>query len=100
MTGDPKFAIGRAKLHNELAEWNDVIRSANQALEQGYDKPGEANLLIGTAYSEQGKFRDSINAFKEAARVGNAEERRNARAWIGFVEDRIKMAAPVASNAG
>ncbi len=98
LTDDPKYAIDSAKIYNELARWEDVITSATTALDRGYDKRGEANLLIGTAYSELGRYRDSIAAFRAAEENGTAEERRNARAWIGFVNDRMKMDAPVASN--
>ncbi|MFK8053224.1 MAG: tetratricopeptide repeat protein [Woeseiaceae bacterium] len=98
MTGDPTYAIDQAKIYNELTDWENVIKFANVALEQGYAKKGEAHLLIGTAYSELGQFRQSLRAFEAVEGVGNAEERANAKAWIGFVNDRLKMNAPVASN--
>lgn len=93
MTGDPEYAIRQAKVYNELTRWEDVIAAADRALEQGYDDKGEAYLLIGTAYSELGRLRDSLAAFKQAENTGDADQRRNARAWIGFVNDRLKIAS-------
>ncbi|MEM7610381.1 MAG: hypothetical protein AAF270_01800 [Pseudomonadota bacterium] len=99
MTGDPTYAIEQAKIYNELAEWDNVISAARTALDRGYDKPGEANLLLGTAYSELGQFRESLAAFEQAAKLGTSQERSNARAWIGFVTDRMKIeGTPVASR--
>ncbi|MEO0615312.1 MAG: hypothetical protein AAFY69_04170 [Pseudomonadota bacterium] len=93
LTGDPEYAIRQAKIYNELTRWEDVIASANRALEQGYDDEGDAYLLIGTAYSEMGRLRDSLAAFKQAEDSGDADQRKNARAWIGFVNDRLKIAS-------
>ena len=93
LTGDPEYAIRQAKIYNELTRWEDVVAAANRALEQGYDDEGEAYLLIGTAYSEMGRLRDSLAAFKQAEDAGDADQRKNARAWIGFVNDRLKIAS-------
>ena len=93
LTGDAEYAIRQAKIYNELTRWEDVVASANRAIEQGYDDKGEAYLLIGTAYSEMGRLRDSLAAFKQAEDTGDADQRRNARAWIGFVNDRLKIAS-------
>ncbi|MEN7343877.1 MAG: hypothetical protein AAAFM81_13085, partial [Pseudomonadota bacterium] len=97
MTGDPKFAIESAKVYNELTDWQNVINSATTALEQGYDKPGEAYLLIGMAHSELEQFRQALSAFRKAEEQGTTNEANNARAWIAFVNDRIKVATPVAA---
>ena len=93
LTGDPAYAINQAKVYNELTRWQDVIEAANRAIEQGYDDKSEAYLLIGTAYSELGRYKDSLAAFKQAEDSGDADQRRDARAWIGFVNDRIKIAS-------
>ena len=39
------------------------------------------------------ELRDSLAAFKQAENTGDADQRRNARAWIGFVNDRLKIAS-------
>ncbi|MEM1438492.1 MAG: hypothetical protein AAF545_01105 [Pseudomonadota bacterium] len=93
LTGDPEYSIRQAKIYNELTRWEEVVASANRALERGYEDAGEAYLLIGTAYSEMGRLRDSLAAFKQAEDSGTADQRRNARAWIGFVNDRLKIAS-------
>lgn len=93
LTGDAEYAIRQAKIYNELTRWEDVVAAANRAIDQGYDDKGEAYLLIGTAYSEMGRLRDSLAAFKQAEDTGDADQRRNARAWIGFVNDRLKIAS-------
>ena len=90
---DPEYSFRQAKIYNELTRWEEVVASANRALERGYEDAGEAYLLIGTAYSEMGRLRASLAAFKQAEDSGTADQRRNARAWIGFVNDRLKIAS-------
>ena len=93
LTGDPQYAIDQAKIYNELADWENVVRAADTALERNYDKPGEAQILRGIALSELGQLRDAQTAFETAEAVGNAEDRRNARGWLDFVRDRLATAA-------
>ncbi|MEM8548581.1 MAG: hypothetical protein AAGF46_10525 [Pseudomonadota bacterium] len=89
LTGDPTYSIDRAKIFNEKADWANTIAAAQESLEQGYDKPGEAYLLIGSAYAELGELNNAIKALRGAESEGTPDERRNARAWISFVQDRI-----------
>ena len=93
LTGDPQYAIDQAKIYNELADWENVVRAADTALERNYDKPGEAQILRGIALSELGQLRDAQTAFEAAEAVGTAEDRRNARGWLDFVRDRLATAA-------
>ncbi|MEO0575831.1 MAG: tetratricopeptide repeat protein [Pseudomonadota bacterium] len=90
-TNKPSYSIDQAKIYNEQGDWQNVVATAEKALERDYEKPGEAYLLIGTAYSELDQLEKALAAFRSAESVGTVDEKRNARAWIAFVNDRLKV---------
>lgn len=82
----------RAQLFNEKGDWPEVISSATQALQRGgLKRPGEAYVLMGMAHSELREFDRSIAAFEQAKKHGE-DARRNAAAWIEYVNDRRQVA--------
>jgi tetratricopeptide (TPR) repeat protein len=82
----------RAQLFNEKANWPEVISSATLALERGgLKRPGEAYVLMGMAHSELGEYDRAVAAFEQAKRHGE-DARRNATAWIDYVNDRRQVA--------
>jgi tetratricopeptide (TPR) repeat protein len=82
----------RAQLFNEKANWPEVVSSATRALERGgLKRPGEAYLLMGMAHSELREFDRAIEAFEQAKQHGETA-RRNAAAWIEYVNDRRQVA--------
>lgn len=82
----------RAQLFNEKANWSEVISSATRALERGgLKRPGEAYLLMGMGHSELGQFDRAVAAFEQAKKHGD-DSRRNATAWIDYVNDRRQIA--------
>lgn len=91
VSGEPKYYMDKAHIFNERAQWEEVAAAARQALDSGYEDRAEAWMLIGTAYSEMNRFRDSIAAFEKVKQFGDAKQRRNAQAWILFVQDRLSV---------
>lgn len=92
MVGSSDYYWQRAQLFNEKANWPEVISSVTQALERGgLKRPGEAYVLMGMAHSELGEFDRAIAAFEQAKKHGD-DARRNATAWIDYVNDRRQVA--------
>ncbi len=81
----------RAQLFNEKADWTEVIASATQALERGgLKRPGEAYVLMGMAHAELQEYDRAVAAFEQAKKQGE-DARRNAVAWIDYVNDRRQV---------
>ena len=96
---DGEYYMRKAGIYNELGEWQKVADSAKQALDAGIEKPAEAHMLVGMAYSELDRYTDSIKAFRRARALSEPGERRGVDAWIAFVEEKISLAdASVASS--
>ncbi len=99
LSDDGEYYMQRAGIHSELGEWRQAAEAANQALDAGLTNPAEAHILAGMAYSEVEQFSDSLIAFRRAKEVGDDRERKNADAWISFVEEKIAVSrASVASS--
>ena len=81
----------KALLLNETGEWEGVVESCRLALAKGgLGNPGEVWLLQGVALAELGRFGKAIDAFENARRSGKDSVRRDANAWIGYVEERSR----------
>jgi tetratricopeptide (TPR) repeat protein len=91
LVGDGAYFMQKAGIHNELGEWELVAAAVQQALDRGLDKPTDAYMLAGMAYSELKQFDKAIAAFRSAREVGNDKQRQNATAWIDFVQDKIAV---------
>lgn len=99
LNDDGEYYMRKARIYNELGEWQEVADSARQALDAGLEKPADAHMLAGMAYSELHRYTDSIAAFRRARDAGDARGRKNADAWIAFVEEKILLSnASVASS--
>ena len=70
--------------------------AAQQALDKGLEDPADAHMLAGMAYSEQRQFAKAIEKFRTVRSVGDEKQRKNATAWISFVQE--KMAVQAAAN--
>ncbi len=89
MKDDGELYMQKALLFNEQGEWAKVADAAQAAVDKGgLDRPGDAWVLLGMAYAELERFDDALTAFGEARKVGGDGARRNASAWIDFVNDR------------
>ena len=92
MVGSGDYYWQRAQLFNEKANWPEVISSVTEALERGgLKRPGEAYVLMGMAHAEIREFDRAIAAFEQAKSHGD-DARRNAAAWIEYVNDRRQVA--------
>ena len=81
----------KALLLNETGEWEEVVESCRLSLQKGgLENPGEVWLLQGVALAELGRFENAIDAFENAKRSGKDNVRRDANAWIGYVEERSR----------
>ena len=81
----------KALLQNETGEWEGVVDSCRLALDKGgLEYPGEVWLLQGVALAELGRYDMAIEAFESARRSGEDGVRRDANAWIGYVEERSR----------
>ena len=91
MAADGNYYYRKALLLNETHDWAQVVESCKLAIEKGkLDEPGAVWLLQGIALIELGKLDEAEAAFRNAERTENENVRRDASAWIGYVEDRIR----------
>ena len=91
LADDGEYYRRKALLLNETGEWDKVIESCRLALAKGgLGSPGEVWLLQGVALAELGRYGEAIDAFENARRSGNDGVRRDANAWIGYVEERSR----------
>ena len=89
LADDGEFYYRKAMLLNESGDWAGVVDSCGRALEKGgLSSPGEVWILQGVALAELQRFDEAIDAFESAKRDGPDNLRRNANAWIGYVQDR------------
>ncbi len=96
---DGEYFLQAAQIYNETGAWSKVVENANKALDAGLKNPVDALMLAGTAYSEMDRFDDAIRVFNRVRSSGDADDRRNAQAWIDFVgEMRHVRGASIASN--
>jgi tetratricopeptide (TPR) repeat protein len=93
MTGESKYFMRKASIHNERGEWQEVAVAAEQAINAGVEDPTDAHMLAGTALAELGRYQDALAAFGRAKASGDSKQRANADAWIAFVEEKIQLQA-------
>ena len=92
MSDDGEYYWQRAQLFNEKGAWEEVVNSTSAALEKGgLKRPGDAYVLMGMAHTELGQFDLAVSSFEEAKEHGDTA-RKNAVAWIDYVNDRRQVA--------
>ena len=91
MTGDGKYFMQKASIHNEQGDWEGAASAARQAIDAGVEDPTDAYMLAGTAYTEMDRYQDALDAFRRAKESGDSKERANADSWIAFVEEKIQL---------
>ncbi len=91
LADDGKYFMRKAGIHNELGEWSEVIVAVKQALDKGVEDPADAHMLAGMAYTELEQFSEALEAFRDARNAGDDRQRRNAAAWISFVQEKIAL---------
>ena len=91
MTGDGKYFMQKASIHNEQGDWEGAASAARRAIDAGVEDPTDAYMLAGTAYTEMDRYQDALDAFRRAKESGDSKERANADSWIAFVEEKIQL---------
>ncbi len=85
--GDPLLRV--ANLHIEQGAWDAAETALESAIDGGLDEPGKAWLLLGIAFAEQEKFKDSFAALRKARSFDDTK--RQATRWLGYAEDMRKQ---------
>jgi tetratricopeptide (TPR) repeat protein len=88
---DGTYFMRKAGIHNERGEWKKVLVAVDQALDMGLEKPTDAHMLAGMAYTELEQHPKAIAAFRDAKAVGDTKQRKNADAWIDFVTEKVQI---------
>jgi tetratricopeptide (TPR) repeat protein len=88
---DGTYFMRKAGIHNERGEWKNVLKAVDQALDMGLEKPTDAHMLAGMAFTELEQYPKAIAAFRDAKVVGDTKQRKNADAWIDFVTEKVQI---------
>jgi len=92
LTNDGRYYMQKAQLLSEQADWIGVVAATEEALRAGgLESPGQTLVLKGMAHAELGDYDDALAAFNQA-RDFEDSARRNADAWIEYVQDRRRVA--------
>lgn len=91
LADDGEYFMRKAGIHNQLGEWSQVIVAIKQALDKGLEDAADAHMLAGMAYTELEQFDEALTAFRNARSTGDEKQRRNATAWIDFVQEKIGL---------
>lgn len=91
LASDPEYYMRAAAIYNEQGNWRGVAEAASKAVAGGIEKPAEAHMLTGMAYSELERFDEALSAFAKAREVGDATQRRNAVEWSAFVQEKQQL---------
>lgn len=87
LSDNGNYYIDKAMLLAEKGDWQGVVTAAGLGVQKGgLDRPGDAHMLMGTAYFELGRLPDALQAFRQARSVGSENVRRNAEKWLQFVQ--------------
>ena len=91
LADDGAYFMRKAGIHNALGQWSQVIVAVEQALDKGLQDPADAHMLAGMAYTELRQFSAALTAFGNARNAGDDKQRKNAAAWIKFVQEKIAV---------
>ncbi len=73
-----------AQSHANLAQWDECIEAARDALRRGgLNREDQTNIILGSCLTENGDYAGARNAFQAAAR--DERSRRAANQWIDYV---------------
>tara|TARA_B100000214_G_scaffold341360_1_gene288426 strand:+ start:144 stop:1763 length:1620 start_codon:yes stop_codon:yes gene_type:complete len=94
ITDDGEAYIAIGNLYYQEDEINEAIKSINKGLEKGKLKnAGYAQLTLGQAYFELGKFDEAREVFNKAAKSKRDSVRKSAEAWLKYTDseqERVK----------
>lgn len=91
MTSDGQYSLRKAQLFAERNDWENVVASAEDALERGgLKKPGAAYVLKGMAEAELGRYKSALASLNKAKGYDNSS-RQQAEGWIAYVNDKMAI---------
>ncbi len=86
LSDDGELDVRVAQSHANLAQWEDCVDAARQALQRGgLDRDDQANLLLGNCLVELRRYDEAREAFRSASR--DERSRTAANQWLRFVEN-------------
>jgi len=93
--GDIYIRLGQVYLERE--EWAAAADALAKGLEQGVEKEGDAQLLLGITYYNQNKRKSARSAFRSARKFDESKD--PALQWLQMLDREAKRAAQEAANA-
>ena len=74
-----------AQSYANLAQWDECVDSARNALRRGdLNRVDQTNMILGNCLVEQKEYSEARNAFQAAAR--DERSRRGANQWLQYIE--------------
>ena len=77
---DGEISLNLARVLYEEARWSESKAAAQEALQKGIRRPGDAYIVLGGAELEMDNRSAAIAAYREAAKYPETES--NAKAWL------------------
>jgi len=77
---DGEVSVNLARVLMETEDYKGAVAAANEALQKGIKRRGEAYIIIGGAELEQGNEKAAVAAYKEAAKY--EETKASAESWL------------------
>ena len=94
ITDDGEAYIAMGNLYYQEDMIDDAVKSIDKGLKKGKLKnPGYAQLTLGQAYFELGRFDDARDVFTKASQSKRESVKKSARAWLKYTDaeqDRVK----------
>ena len=85
LSGNGRPWLRLAQLHLEREDWNEAVTALKTALRKGgLRNPGQAWLLLGSAYFETGRTAAARQAFAQAKRFPST--RKSATQWLKYLQ--------------
>ena len=94
ITDDGEAYIAMGNLYYQEDMIDDAVKSIDKGLKKGKLKnPGYAQLTLGQAYFELGRFDDAREVFTKASQSKRESVKKSARAWLKYTDaeqERVK----------
>ena len=63
------------------------LATAKALTDEELENPGDVYILRGMAETELGNYDEAIESFTQAMEIGTETNKKNAEAWIDFIDD-------------
>lgn len=85
LSDDGNLDMLLAQSYANLAQWDECVDSARNALRRGdLNRVDQTNMILGNCLVEQKEYSEARNAFQAAAR--DERSRRGANQWLQYIE--------------